>query len=239
MTIFPTRAFSAMQRKVSCACENGKLVDSKPPEIDQAWFFMVFPELRRCPIIATSPPPSLRAQRSNPAATSRGPWIASSQELLAMTVQAQSDEATQFSRMKGRRRAAARTSARGASPRPPLPQTFEIGIVRDQALARIYFGLRPVDLFLSLRAERVREHFRVFVVDRDNEGRLRRGGAHEGEYHARRDGASPLACRVRMRAPSDDGRGEEFGLPISARQSRKKLEAPLTGPSPASGWELA
>ena len=31
-------------------------------------------------------PPSLRAQRSNPGATARGPWIASSQGLLAMTV---------------------------------------------------------------------------------------------------------------------------------------------------------
>src|ERR1700677_2607358 len=29
--------------------------------------------------------PSLRARRSNPGATSRGPWVASSQELLAMT----------------------------------------------------------------------------------------------------------------------------------------------------------
>jgi hypothetical protein len=29
--------------------------------------------------------PSLRAKRSNPGATSRGPWVASSQELLAMT----------------------------------------------------------------------------------------------------------------------------------------------------------
>ena len=42
--------------------------------------------LRRCPIIAASTPPSLRAQRSNPGATARGPWIASSQGLLAMTV---------------------------------------------------------------------------------------------------------------------------------------------------------
>ena len=38
------------------------------------------------PIIAASTPPSLRAQRSNPGATARGPWIASSQGLLAMTV---------------------------------------------------------------------------------------------------------------------------------------------------------
>jgi hypothetical protein len=30
----------------------------------------------------------LRAQRSNPGAASRGPWIASSQELLAMTGEA-------------------------------------------------------------------------------------------------------------------------------------------------------
>jgi hypothetical protein len=37
--------------------------------------------------------PSLRAQRSNPGAASRGPWIASSQELLAMT-----GEASPFSR---------------------------------------------------------------------------------------------------------------------------------------------
>src|SRR5277367_6698280 len=42
--------------------------------------------LRRCRIIAASTPPSLRAQRSNPGATARGPWIASSQGLLAMTV---------------------------------------------------------------------------------------------------------------------------------------------------------
>ena len=42
--------------------------------------------LRRCPIIVASTPPSLRAQRSNPGATARGPWIASSQGLLAMTV---------------------------------------------------------------------------------------------------------------------------------------------------------
>jgi len=34
---------------------------------------------------AASTPPSLRAQRSNPGATLRGPWIASSQGLLAMT----------------------------------------------------------------------------------------------------------------------------------------------------------
>ena len=40
---------------------------------------------RQCPVIAASTPPSLRAQRSNPGATSRGPWIASSQGLLAMT----------------------------------------------------------------------------------------------------------------------------------------------------------
>ena len=40
---------------------------------------------RRCPIIAASTPSSLRAQRSNPGATARGPWIASSQGLLAMT----------------------------------------------------------------------------------------------------------------------------------------------------------
>src|SRR5580658_3368840 len=39
----------------------------------------------RCPIIAASTPPSLRAQRSNPGATVRGLWIASSQGLLAMT----------------------------------------------------------------------------------------------------------------------------------------------------------
>ena len=39
----------------------------------------------RCPEMAP-PPPSLRAQRSNPGATARGPWIASSQGLLAMTV---------------------------------------------------------------------------------------------------------------------------------------------------------
>src|ERR1700679_3195891 len=32
-----------------------------------------------------APTPSLRAQRSNPGAASRGPWVASSQELLAMT----------------------------------------------------------------------------------------------------------------------------------------------------------
>src|SRR6201995_5642276 len=37
------------------------------------------------PIIAASTPSSLRAQRSNPEATARGPWIASSQGLLAMT----------------------------------------------------------------------------------------------------------------------------------------------------------
>src|SRR5271168_627033 len=37
------------------------------------------------PIIVVSTPPSLRAQRSNPGATARGPWIASSQGLLAMT----------------------------------------------------------------------------------------------------------------------------------------------------------
>ena len=42
--------------------------------------------VRRRPIIAASAPPSLRAQRSNPGATARGPWIASSQGLLAMTV---------------------------------------------------------------------------------------------------------------------------------------------------------
>src|SRR5271156_4031078 len=42
--------------------------------------------LRRCPIIVASTPPSLRAQRSNPGATARGPWIALSQGLLAMTV---------------------------------------------------------------------------------------------------------------------------------------------------------
>ena len=41
---------------------------------------------RRRPIIVLSTPPSLRAQRSNPGATARGPWIASSQGLLAMTV---------------------------------------------------------------------------------------------------------------------------------------------------------
>src|SRR6202050_5461441 len=42
-------------------------------------------KVRRCPIIAASTPSSLRAQRSNPGATARGPWIASSQGLLAMT----------------------------------------------------------------------------------------------------------------------------------------------------------
>jgi hypothetical protein len=40
----------------------------------------------RCPIIGASTPPSLRAQRNNPGAAARGPWIASSQALLAMTV---------------------------------------------------------------------------------------------------------------------------------------------------------
>jgi hypothetical protein len=45
-----------------------------------------FAPLMRCPIIVASTPPSLRAQRSNPGATARGPWIASSQGLLAMTV---------------------------------------------------------------------------------------------------------------------------------------------------------
>jgi hypothetical protein len=43
-------------------------------------------ELRRYAMIVASTPPSLRAQRSNPGATARGPWIASSQGLLAMTV---------------------------------------------------------------------------------------------------------------------------------------------------------
>src|ERR1700688_2204447 len=45
----------------------------------------VLSKVRRCPIIAASTPSSLRAQRSNPGATARGPWIASSQGLLAMT----------------------------------------------------------------------------------------------------------------------------------------------------------
>ena len=45
--------------------------------------------LRRHPEInEPTPQPSLRAQRSNPGAASRGPWIASSQELLAMTGEA-------------------------------------------------------------------------------------------------------------------------------------------------------
>src|ERR1700684_1883465 len=45
--------------------------------------------LRRRPEInEPTPHPSLRAQRSNPGAASRGPWIASSQELLAMTEEA-------------------------------------------------------------------------------------------------------------------------------------------------------
>jgi hypothetical protein len=41
--------------------------------------------LRRHPRLAASTLPSLRAQRSNPGATARGPWIASSQGLLAIT----------------------------------------------------------------------------------------------------------------------------------------------------------
>ena len=43
---------------------------------------------RRLEINEPTPQPSLRAQRSNPGAASRGPWIASSQDLLAMTGEA-------------------------------------------------------------------------------------------------------------------------------------------------------
>src|ERR1700678_3405148 len=43
---------------------------------------------RRPEINKPTPHPSLRAQRSNPGVASRGPWIASSQELLAMTGEA-------------------------------------------------------------------------------------------------------------------------------------------------------
>src|SRR5277367_3397389 len=43
------------------------------------------PQRRRPEINEPTPQSSLRAQRSNPGAASRGPWIASSQELLAMT----------------------------------------------------------------------------------------------------------------------------------------------------------
>jgi hypothetical protein len=77
------------------------------------------------------------------------------------------------------------TSARGASPRSPFFQTLEKGIVRDQAFAGVDFGLRPGDLFLSLGAERIGQHFLVFVVDGQNERRLRRGRTHEASYHAR------------------------------------------------------
>jgi len=55
-------------------------------QLADSTFAQRHPQLRRCPIIVGSTPPSLRAQRSNPGATARGPWIASSQGLLAMTV---------------------------------------------------------------------------------------------------------------------------------------------------------